>query len=142
MKGFDALDPEAYRFWAAEHVRHADLDMLGHVNNKAYATYFESGRVAYFARCGINDGPKVGMAMVRLEIDYRKEITFPATLRVGVRPLKLTRSSITLGCAIFNDAVCSATSVAVCIRFDPAARKSMPFSDEERAMIEPDLLMG
>jgi acyl-CoA thioester hydrolase len=139
MSDFDPLDPEAYRFWANEHVRFADLDMLGHVNNKAYATYFESGRIAYFSKCGINDGPKVGMVMVRLEIDYRKEITFPATLRVGVRPLKMTRSTLTLGCAIFNGAVCSANSVSTAIRFDPVARKSTPFSDAERAAIEADL---
>jgi len=139
MSDFDPLSPEAYRFWVAEHVRFADLDMLGHVNNKAYATYFESGRIAYFASCGINDGPKVGMAMVRLEIDYRKEITFPATLRVGVRPLKLTRSTLTLGCAIFNGDVCASTSVSTAVRFDPVARKSTPFSDAERAAIEADL---
>jgi acyl-CoA thioester hydrolase len=139
MSDFDPLNPEAYRFWADEHVRFADLDMQGHVNNKAYATYFESGRIAYFTKCGINDGPKAGMVMVRLEIDYRKEITFPAGLRVGVRPLKLTRSTLTVGCAIFNGDICSANSISTSIRFDPVARRSMPFSDAERVLIEADL---
>jgi acyl-CoA thioester hydrolase len=139
MTEFDPLDLEAYRFWAAEHVRFADLDMLGHVNNKAYATYFETGRVGYFAARGLSDGPRVGMAMVRLEIDYRKEIRFPAALRVGVRPLKLTRSTLSLACAIFNDDVCASTSVSTAVRFDPNARKSTPFSDAERAALEADL---
>jgi len=120
-------------------VRFADLDMLGHVNNKAYATYFESGRIAYFSSKGLNDGPKVGMVMVRLEIDYRKEINFPATLRIGVRPLKLTKSTITLSVAIFNGESCSANSVSTAIRFDPVTRKSTPFTDAERAGLEADL---
>ena len=45
MSDFDPTDPGSYSFWATEHVRFADLDMLGHVNNKAYATYFEPARV-------------------------------------------------------------------------------------------------
>ena len=139
MTEFDPLIPEAYRFWATEHVRFADLDMLGHVNNKAYATYYETGRVSYFAARGLSDGPRVGMVMVRLEIDYRKEIVFPATLRVGVRPLKLTRSTLSLACAIFNGEICASTSVSTAIRFDPNARKSTPFSDVERAALEADL---
>jgi len=136
---FDPLNPESYRFWVTEHVRFADLDMLGHVNNKIYATYFETGRVSYFATKGLSDGPRVGMAIVRLELDYRKEILFPATLKIGVGLQRLGRSSLTLACAIFNGPVCSATSMATLVRFDPGTRKSKPFSDTERADLEADL---
>lgn len=138
MSDFDPLSPDSYLFWADEHVRFDDLDVLGHVNNKAYMTYFEGGRVAYFRKRGFSDGPKVGMVMVRVEIDFRKEIAFPATLRVGLRPLKVGRSSLTLAQAVFNGDVCAATSISVGVKFDPVARKSTPFTDAERAIIEAD----
>jgi acyl-CoA thioester hydrolase len=136
MSDFDPTDPGSYRFWAAEHVRFADLDMLGHVNNKAYATYFETARVAFMTECGLSDGLRVGVAMVRLEIDYRKEIRFPATLRLGVRLLRLGNSSLTLACAIFNGDVCAATSQSTAVRFDAEARGSKPFSPSERQALE------
>jgi acyl-CoA thioester hydrolase len=139
MTEFDALNPDGYRFWAAEHVRFADLDMLGHVNNKAYATYYETARVAYMAAKGLKDGLSIGMALVRLEIDYRKEIRFPATLRLGVRLLRLGRSSISVACAIFDGDVCASTSLAIVVRFDPQARASKPFTGVERAALEVDL---
>ena len=136
MIPFDPLDPGSYSFWATEHVRFADLDMLGHVNNKAYATYYESARVNFMAACGLTDGPMVGMALVRLEIDYRKEIRFPATLKLGVRPTRLGNSSLSLACAIFDGDSCASTSVATAVRFNAQARASKPFTPEERQILE------
>jgi acyl-CoA thioester hydrolase len=132
---FDPTSPESYNFWATEHVRFADLDMLGHVNNKAYATYYETARVAAMAACNLTDGIAVGMAMIRLEIDYRKEIRFPAELRLGVRLRKLGNSSLALACAIFNRDVCASTSYSIAVRFDPKTRASKPFTEEERGLI-------
>ena len=139
MSDIDATSPDSYRFWAEEHVRFADLDMLGHVNNKAYATYFETARTSYFFSRGLGDGPRIGMAIVRLELDYRKEILFPGTLQLGVRLAKLGRSSLTLSCAIFNEDVCRATSMATLVRFNPQERKSQTFTDAERTLLEADL---
>jgi acyl-CoA thioester hydrolase len=133
---FDPTKPECYNFWTTEHVRFADLDMLGHVNNKAYATYFETARVAAMMRCRLSEGIAVGMAMVRLEVDYRKEIRFPAELRLGVRLRKLGKSSLALACAVFDGDNCASTSYSVAVRFDPKTRASKPFTDEERQLIE------
>ena len=136
MSDFDPTDPGSYSFWATEHVRFADLDMLGHVNNKAYATYFETARVHYMTACGLSDGIRVGVAMVRLEIDYRKEIRYPATLKLGVRLCKLGNSSLTLACAIFTGDVCASTSQSTAVRFDAGTRGSKPFSAAEREALE------
>ena len=136
MSDFDPTDPESYRYWGTETVRFADLDMLGHVNNKAYATYYETARVGYMSARGLSDGLKVGMALVRLEIDYRKEIRYPATLKLGVRLCKLGNSSLTLACAIFDGEVCASTSKSVAVRFDAETRSSKPFSPAERQTLE------
>jgi acyl-CoA thioester hydrolase len=133
---FDATSPESYHFWTTEHVRFADLDMMGHVNNKAYTTYYESARVDFMMACGLSENGRAGMALVRLELDYRKEILFPAILRLGVRLCKLGNSSLTLGCAIFVGDACASTSLAINVRFDPRARASKPFTPAERQALE------
>jgi acyl-CoA thioester hydrolase len=139
MTDFDPTDPASYKYWAAEHVRFADLDMLGHVNNKAYSTYYESGRIAYMRARGMSDSPEFGMALVRLEIDFRKEILYPATLRIGLRLQRVGRSSLTLACAIFNGDVCASTSIAILVRFNTRLHAGQAFSDRERAILEAEL---
>jgi acyl-CoA thioester hydrolase len=136
MSDFDPTDPDSYNFWATEHVRFADLDQLGHVNNKAYATYYETARVCFMEACGLSDGPIIGMALVRLELDYRKEIRYPNTLKLGVRLTRLGNSSLTLACAIFAGVTCSSTSIGIAVRFDAKARASKPFTPEERQVLE------
>ncbi len=47
------LDRRAsYGFWSDDKLRFGDLDPLGHVNNAAYATFSESGRVAFVEALG------------------------------------------------------------------------------------------
>jgi acyl-CoA thioester hydrolase len=136
MTDFDPLSADSYRFWTVEHVRFADLDLLGHVNNKAYATYFETARVDFGRACGLSDTAQKSMALVRLEIDYRKEIRYPATLRLGVRLRRLGNSSLTLAAAVFDGEICASTAQTIGVRFDGVARKSCPFTDIERQALE------
>jgi acyl-CoA thioester hydrolase len=136
MSPFNPTDPGSYNFWAVEHVRFADLDMLGHVNNKAYATYYETARISFMTACGLQDSAHTGMALVRLELDYRHEIRYPATLKLGVKLTRLGNASLTLACAIFDGEVCASTSVAIAVRFDAKARASKPFTPEERQVLE------
>lgn len=41
---------ERYPVKAEVHVRFADVDSMGHVNNAVYLSYFEQARVAYFKK--------------------------------------------------------------------------------------------
>jgi len=57
-------------------VRFADLDVLGHVNNTVYFSYFEMTRVHYFQELlGKQwDWNKFGVVLVRNEIDYKRSV--------------------------------------------------------------------
>ena len=57
-------------------VRFADLDVMGHVNNSIYLSYFEMTRVHYFKQLVGSDWDwrKEGVLLVRNEIDYLKPI--------------------------------------------------------------------
>lgn len=135
-----AQDPAAYSFWAEEHVRFADLDVLGHVNNKAFFTFAESGRVVFLKATGMwqHGAPRQGV-IVRAEMDYHRELHFPATIRVGMRVLKIGRTSFTLGLGIFNGDQCVASNVTVIVRIDTQTREPVALNEEELAGITPYL---
>lgn len=57
-------------------LRYGDLDTLGHVNNAAYLTYFELGRVLFFRKhLKAFDARNVSFVIARAELDFRKSIT-------------------------------------------------------------------
>jgi acyl-CoA thioester hydrolase len=53
-------------------LRFADLDILGHVNNSVYLTYFELARLHYFKQLLGDDWDwkTYGMVLVKNEIEY------------------------------------------------------------------------
>lgn len=57
-------------------VRFSDLDVLGHVNNSVYLTYFESTRVYYFTHLlGTEwDWTTDSVVLVKNEVEYKRPI--------------------------------------------------------------------
>ncbi len=135
-----ATDPRAYRFWVREIVRFDDLDLLGHVNNKAFTTYAESGRAAFLREIGLWR-PQVTRqsVVVRLEIDYLRELNYPGEPQVGVRVLRIGEKSFTLGVGIFDKDQCAAVASTVFVRMDTTTRRASPLTDEERGQLQPHL---
>lgn len=133
-----ASDPASYRFWIDEHVRFADLDMLGHVNNKAFTTYAESGRAAFLRETGLwIPGARRQSVIVRLEVDYLRELHYPAALRVGVCVLAIGTRSFSLGLGIFSGDACIATVVTVLVRIDGQTRVPVALDAGERECLRP-----
>ena len=79
-------------------VRFADLDVMGHVNNSVYLSYFEMTRVHYFKQLvGANwDWRKEGVLLVRNEIDYLKPILLNDEPEVYMSLEKIGDKSISL----------------------------------------------
>ena len=132
----DLTDPSIFPFWSDEHVRFADLDPLGHVNNNAIGVYFENSRVALNRRYRRPaHAPEPLIVLGRLEIDYRAEIHYPNDLRVGIGILRIGRTSWTSGSGLFLGDRCCATSVAVAVQIDPESRRPLPLPDWLRASL-------
>lgn len=65
-----------------------DMDAIGHVNNTVYFRYFETARIAAFARLGLDaeslaDG--VGPILHSTKCRFRIPLTYPDTVTVGTR---------------------------------------------------------
>jgi acyl-CoA thioester hydrolase len=129
----DALlsDRSGFTFWHEDVLRFADIDRQDHVNNVAYATFCEGGRVRFFetvVRPLID--PADMFSLVKITIEYRHEMRYPGTVEIGTRVIRFGRSSVTFGQGLFNDGRCVATAEAVVVLVDAATRKSKPFPED------------
>ena len=119
-------------------MRFGDLDSQGHVNNAVYATYFESGRVGMFREPNLGIGVNgATFVLVRQEIDYLRELNWPANIVVGTALVELGRSSFKMAQAIFRDGVAAATCRATLVMMDLTTRRSRPLTPEAIAKLEP-----
>ena len=114
-----------------EIVRFGDIDAQGHVNQAVYPTYFESGRVAIFRDKSLGIGvPGATFVLVRIEVDYLKELHWPASIEVGSGVAEFGRSSFKMAQAVFRDGVCHAAGRATLVCIDLQTRKARPIPEE------------
>jgi acyl-CoA thioester hydrolase len=121
-----------------------DMDALRHVNNARYFTWFEAARIAYFDRIrgafgGAGAGlGEVGPILATTTCDYRRPVTYPATVLVGVRVSEIGNSSVRMDYQVERsdapgDACALGTSVVVVVRYATMEKVRVP--DEMRAAI-------
>lgn len=129
----------------AEVVRWGDRDILGHVNNVVWARWLEDGRGQLFAAAGItgfaageDPRPAVGPVLARIEIDYRRPVFFPDTIRVRTRVSTVGRTSFGLDQELWSDAQGSAIGAAraVVVMVDYGSGTPIPLDPAVRAGLE------
>ena len=124
-------------------IRFGDLDPQGHVNQAVFMTYFESGRVAMFRNPDLSIGvPGVTFVMVRMEVDYLKELHWPGNLEIGTGVAEFGRSSFKTAQAIFRDGACAAVGRATLVCMDLKTRKSTPLPAAAIERLMPFKLRG
>lgn len=127
-------DRSGFTFWHEDVLRFGDLDRQNHVNNVAFATFCESGRVRFIdlvARPLL--GPNDLFGLVKITIEYHHEVHYPGSVEIGTRLTRLGRSSVGFGQGLFNEGRCVATSQAVVVLMDAVTRKSKPFPEPAAA---------
>ena len=130
----DPTDPAGYRHWVEDHVRFADLDPLGHCNHAVISGFFESSRVALFQEAGLTllQGG-TSLSVVRLVLEFKRELVLGDRVRAGGRVVRLGRTSVTLGNALFVDGQCAATAEVVGVLIDLEKRSPAELPPELRA---------
>ena len=123
------LDPAAYPHLDSIQTRFQDLDVLGHINNVAWAALFETGRVRFFRLLnGSSPGRNRGL-VANVEINYLAEGHFPGDIEIasGIGQLG-TRSWQALSLATQDGkpmATCDVTIVTVGDAIDPDFRAAL-----------------
>lgn len=126
MKAEDwRLDPAIYPFWLDISTRFGDMDVNGHLNNVAFAQFFEDARVS-FNRMLLFDGGWLDPAQRRfrvlvagVDIAYVREGSYGPPVRVGIGVSRIGATSFGLGAAVFQHGVClAAHESAIVIKSD------------------------
>jgi acyl-CoA thioester hydrolase len=116
-------------------VRWRDTDAFGHVNHAVFLTYLEEGRDAFFEHTLGSDPEYV---VVRIELDLRAEVRLAdrrVTVRVSAEKLGTT-SLTTRETVTVPSGEVAAEARVVTVRWAPAERKPIPFSQHERARLQ------
>jgi acyl-CoA thioester hydrolase len=122
-------------------VQWGDQDAFGHVNNTIFLRWFESARIAYCRRVGLSaprDGAGVGPILAAISCNYRRQVTFPDTVRIGSRIARIGRTSLVMEHAILGEAsgALVADGSSTIVVFDYEAQTPTPVPDEIRRAIE------
>ena len=115
-----------------------NMDALGHVNNTIYLRWFESVRIQYFERIGLNlSGGDVGPILARQEIDYRRPVTYPGTVVAETTVSRIGRTSFVMPFRIAShqggDLV--AEGEGIMVTMDYVRGETIPVPDEVRDAI-------
>jgi acyl-CoA thioester hydrolase len=111
-------------------VRWGDMDAYGHVNNATYATYVEEARIRWFSSLpGPWRTPSGEPVIAAQTINYRRQLEWPAALRVALVAERVGNSSLTIGFRIAAEAdpdTVYADGNSVLVWVDPASGRSIP----------------
>jgi len=122
-------------------VQWGEQDPLGHVNHVTYFRWYESARIAYFLKVGLMDmhkNEKIGPILVSVANDYRRQISYPDTVHIGVRITRIGRTSMDMEHKILsqNDHALAAEGTSTLVVFDYQTNKSHPVPARIRHAIE------
>lgn len=119
--------------------RWGDLDMLGHVNNVAYMTFFETARVELIsATGGLNRGDGIGSVVVQANISYRASATHPSVLKVVNTIPRIGNTSMTFHQVLQDrdgDQVYAEADIT-CVWIDMKTNKPVPVPDFIREWLQ------
>ncbi|KAF2716686.1 Thioesterase/thiol ester dehydrase-isomerase, partial [Polychaeton citri CBS 116435] len=93
-----------YVFHQDYRTRWADNDMFSHLNNPIYGVLIDSVINAYlFAHCGYHPSTSARVGLVASTYcDYFGSTQYPAVLDVGLRVVRMGKSSVMYECGIFE----------------------------------------
>lgn len=84
-------------FSTALEVRWRDLDAFNHVNNASYLGYIEEARVRWFKSLSADwAGESAAPIMAAVQVNYRRPIGWPESVRVSLLAERIGTKSLTL----------------------------------------------
>ena len=76
-----------------------DMDSYQHVNNVVYFRYFENARIEYIRRIGwleVESATGIGPILASTQARYRRALTYPDTIHIGIRLLEMKDDRFTI----------------------------------------------
>ncbi|MCY1018839.1 acyl-CoA thioesterase [Pyxidicoccus sp. MSG2] len=125
----------------------SEMDAFGHVNNARTFTWFETSRIAYFARVGLTSTSGagedrtpggIGPILAATNAEYLRPVVFPARLLAGTRVSRIGSSSITIEHAVAGeeDGILYTRGGCVIVTLKYGTHEKVPVPAPIRAAIE------
>ncbi len=121
-------------------IRFNDIDILGHVNNTVYLSFFDTGKAYFFARMLEDkiDWRRVETVIANIDVGYVAPTYFGEEIEVWTRCKEVHEKSFVLQQLVVEkskkELKACAETVMVC--FNPETLKSQPVPDVWREALE------
>ncbi|MDX1675504.1 MAG: thioesterase family protein [Longimicrobiales bacterium] len=118
-----------------------DMDAFGHVNNTVFFRWFETARIPFLEAIGFEQGGDdagVGPILASTSCRFRRPVTYPDTVIVGVRVGDVADDRFTHEYRVVRAGTGEvvAEGEGVVVSYDYGARSKAPIPDEVRAAID------
>jgi len=132
---------EDFPFRTFDKVRYADTDRQGHVNNAAFSTFLETGRVEFLYNSqNALMADNTSFVIASLSLKFVAEVNWPGQIDIGTGVTKIGNSSISFYQGLFQDGRCVATAETVIVQISEHSRKSYPLSEKAKAFLTQHML--
>ncbi len=134
---FDLADRGIYGFSTSEHLRFADVDANGHVNNGAFIELLENARVSYLKQIVRSGLPCFRLVIGRIEADFKRQMFYPGTATACARLIEAHERKVVIGQGLFDgEGQCTAVQKVIMVSLNEQTHRSTPFDPAVRAMLE------
>ena len=114
-----------------------DTDGLGHINNTRVPQWFEGARNDLFRIFTPDlDMKKWQLILARIEVDFVGELFYGKDVEIRTTVSRIGSSSFSVHQEAWQQGVLGAKGEAVMVRYDFAAAKTLPLSDEQKTALE------
>jgi acyl-CoA thioester hydrolase len=133
----DLADRSIYGFSTVEHLRFADVDANGHINNGSFIEMMENARVSYLRRIVRSGLPRFRLVIGRIEADFKRQMFYPGTATACARLVEAHPRKVVIGQALFDgEGQCTAVQKVIMVSLNEQTHKSTPFDPAVRAALE------
>jgi len=130
-------DRSIYGFSTSEHLRFADLDANGHINNGSFIEMLENARVSYLRQIVRSGLPRFRLVIGRIEADFKRQMFYPGSATACARIVEAHQRKVVIGQALFDgDGHCTAVQKVIMVSLNEETHKATPFDPAVRAALE------
>lgn len=122
-------------FSTTHRLRFNDTDKLGHVNNAVFAVMLEQGRSELMVAAGLPVGTgEQAVVIVRMELDFRAEMTWPGDVVIETVVSRLGGRSFQMSQRLLQDGTLAGEAVTIMVVMDRAARRAVAIDPWREAL--------
>jgi acyl-CoA thioester hydrolase len=134
---YDLADRGIYGFATNEHLRFADLDANGHINNGSFMELMENARVSYLRQIVRLGLPRFRLVIGRIEVDFKRQMFFPGTATACARLVEAHERKVVIGQALFDgEGHCTSVQKVIMVSLNEETHRSTPFEPVVRAALD------